>query len=445
MRHIVMISQIPLWSMGKAVGGPAFHQTVTGLAKRFRITLVQPRLGYVDPEDLPRNVTLRTFDHHLHGLWRSIPKIGWVTDTIGWYTFQWSAWPVVRDVLENEGADLIYGYEIYGTPVARRAADRARLPMVSRFQGTLMTERQKMPLARIRFHKHVAGLSVPADLVIMTNDGTLGRDYLLELGHPAEKIRFWMNGVDRSIMDSPAGDVREELGIPAGAPVLLTVSRLSFWKRVDRAVRLVGELKRRNDPSYLVIVGTGHEERALRELCEREDVRDRVILAGAVARDDLASYYATADLLLSLYDFSNLSNPVIEAMLLGTPLLAYDIGGTADLVHDGVNGVLTATPDDTPALADTVQSLLTDEARLRQLGSSARRWAQENLMSWDERIAMEADALDSLIGQHDGHKGQRSDRTPRPASAVDHPSHGETHDETGQGALGSRDRDVPRP
>lgn len=400
MRHIVMISQIPLWSMGKAVGGPAFHQTVTGLSRRFRITLVQPHLGYVDPADLPQNVTLRTFEHRLHGLWRSIPKLGWITDTVGWYTFQSSARPVVRSVLEEQGADLLYGYEIYGTPVARRAADAAGLPMVSRFQGTLMTERQKMPLSRLRFHKHVAGLSVPADLIIMTNDGTLGRDYLLKLQHPADKIRFWMNGADRSILDSPTRDVSSELGIPADVPLLLTVSRLSFWKRVDRSVRLVGELKRRNDPSHLVIVGTGHEEAALRELAACEGVADRVVFAGGVTRDDLASYYTTADLLLSLYDFSNLGNPTIEAMLLGTPLLAYDTGGTTDLVHHGVNGMLTQAPDDVSALADEVQSLLADRAELHRLGSSARRWAAENLMSWDERIAMEADALDRLIDEH---------------------------------------------
>jgi len=118
-----------------------------------------------------------------------------------------------------------------------------------------------------------------------------------------------------------------------------------------------------------------------------------------------ASYYTTADLLLSLYDFSNLGNPTIEAMLLGTPLLAYDTGGTTDLVHHGVNGVLTRAPDDVSALADVVQSLLADRAELQRLGSSARRWAAENLMSWDERIAMEADALDRLIDEHSTQTG----------------------------------------
>ncbi len=399
MRHIVMISQIPLWSMGKAVGGPAFQQTVNRLSERFRISLVQPSLDYVGDADLPPNVTLHPFEHKLHGMWRSIPKLGWATDTAGWYTFQSSALPVVRELIREQGADLVYGYEIYGTPVARKAADEFGLPMVARFQGTLMSERKNMRLSRVRFHKHVAGLKVPADLIVMTNDGTLGKDYLLEIGQPEDRIRFWMNGVDRSILETPVRDVRAELGIPADAPMLLTVSRLSFWKRVDRSIKLLAELKRRGSEARLVVVGTGHEEAKLRELTLAEGVADRVIFAGGVARDELASYYSTADLLLSLYDFSNLGNPVIEAMLLGRPLIAYDAGGTRDLVIDGVNGLLVSRPDDAEGMATVVEALLADPEARDALGESAAQWAANNLWTWEERIATEAAELDRLMDE----------------------------------------------
>lgn len=396
MRHIVMISQIPLWSMGKAVGGPAFQNTVRALGKRYRVSLVQPSLEYVDPADLPEGVTLYPFEHKLHGLWRSIPKIGWATDTAAWYTFQSSAWPVVKRLCE-EGADLVYGYDIYGTPVARKAADRFGIPMVSRFQGTLMTERQHMKLARVRFHKHIEGLAVPADLAIMTNDGTGGRDYLLSLGHPEDKIRFWMNGVDRAILSIPRRDIRAEIDVPANAPLLLTVSRLAFWKRVDRSLKVLAELEARGTLAYLVVVGTGHEESRLRELAVALGVAERVRFVGGVARDDLPSYYSSADVVMSLYDFSNLANPVIEAMLLGRPLVVYDVGGTSDLVKDGVNGVLVTEPDDTGKLTDTVAGLLGDAEKSAALGASAAAWADTNIWTWDERMAAETAELDRLM------------------------------------------------
>ena len=397
MRHIVMVSQIPLWSMSKAVGGPAFAQTIAHLAENHRISLVQPSTGYVESTDLPANVTLYPFEHRLHGALRGIPKLGWIADTAGFLTFQSSAWPTVKRLCQAGDVDLLYGYEIYGTPVARRAANAFGLPMVARFQGTLMSERKHMRLASLRFWKHIRGLSVPADLIIMTNDGTQGRDYLLSIGQPAEKIRFWMNGVDRDILSAPRLDVRPRLGVPQGAPLLLTVSRLSFWKRVDRSIRLLAELAARGTVAHLVVVGIGSEESRLRELAAALGVIDRITFAGGVSRDELASFYASADLLLSLYDYSNLGNPSIEAMLLGTPLLAYDVGGTRDLVIDEVNGVLVSDPDDAAELANTAAALLADDGRRRALGSSAAAWAEKNLWDWDQRMAAELGELDGLM------------------------------------------------
>ncbi|MDO8914764.1 MAG: glycosyltransferase family 4 protein [Coriobacteriia bacterium] len=406
-RHIVMISQIPLWSMGRSVGGPAFEQTVLGLSRHFRISLVQPRVEHVDTSDLPDNVTLHPFEHRFHGLWRQVRKLGWITDTLGWYSFASSAWPIVRELCDGGDVDLVYGYEIYGAPVARRAATAFALPMVSRFQGTLMSERRHMPFSRIRFHKHVAGLSTPADLVIMTNDGTLGRDYLLSLGHPAERIRFWMNGVDPSIACVPFNDARPALGVPADAPMLLTVSRLSGWKRVDRAIRAVGELSRRGVDTYLAIAGVGPDEGRLRALADERGVAERTRFAGAVPRHELASLYRSADLLLSLYDYSNLGNPVIEAMMLGLPVLALDVGGTGDLVKDGVNGVLVPDADDAALLADRIGALLVNRPALRESGARAAAWARENLWSWDERVQAEADALGALIEAHSASQARR--------------------------------------
>lgn len=398
MRHIVMISQIPLWSMGQSIGGPAFEQTIRHLARHFRLSLVQPEVDYVSHADLPENVTLHAFPHRAHGLWRHVPKLGWLTDTLAWYGFRRSAWPIVRDLCSRGDVDLLYGYEIYGAPVASKAAKAFGLPSVSRYQGTLMTERTRMHYSRLRFHKHVAGLSVPADLVIMTNDGTGGFDYLVSVGHPRERIRFWMNGVDRAVLEIPTRDVRPEIGAPAGSHLLLTVSRLSFWKRVDRSIRLVAALRDRDVDAHLAVVGSGHEEGRLRELATALSVADRVHFAGGVARADLPSYYASADVLLSLYDFSNLANPVLEAMLLGTPIVAYDVGGTRDLVVDGVNGILIDGPDDVDALVRAVRPLLDDSERRNLLSRSAREWASQNLMDWDARMRLEIVELDSLIG-----------------------------------------------
>jgi glycosyltransferase involved in cell wall biosynthesis len=389
--------------MGKNVGGPAFQQTLAHLGRQFDVSLVTPEIGYVEPSAIPSGVTLRTFKHRVHGLWRSVPKIGWVTDTLAWYTFRSSAWPIVRAICADRPADLFYGYEIYGVPVAARAGQAFSVPVVARYQGTLMSSRRHQRLAEVRFRKHLAALRTPADLLIMTDDGTLGDEVLVALGHPADKIRFWMNGVDRSIAQSPVSgsSVRTELGIGTDEPVLLTVSRLSHWKRVERAIDLVAEMNRRGRAVRLMIVGTGPEESRLRELAVASGFAGRISFLGGVERDRLAGVYRAADLLLSLYDYSNLANPVIEAMSLGTPVVALDVGGTDHLVIDGTNGVLvTDTAPD--RLSDLVGRLLDDATGRAKLGADAARWSAENLWDWDGRMAIEVAELSRLIGERAG-------------------------------------------
>jgi glycosyltransferase involved in cell wall biosynthesis len=397
-RHIVLISQIPLWSMARAVGGPAFHRTLHALAKRYRVTLVTPRLDYIDESDMPENVELVEFDHRLHGLWRNVRKVGWITDTLAWYTFQWSAWPAVKRVCERGDVDLVYGYEIYGTPVAAKAAAAYGIPCVARYQGTLMSVRQNVSMSGLRFWKHIRALRSPADLVIMTNDGTEGERYLIDDGVPADRIRFWMNGADFSIAELPTRDVRPDVSIPDGAPLLLTVSRLSHWKRVDRALRVLAEVRDRDIDAHMIVVGTGPEEEALTRLARDLDLKEFTHFVGGVNRKELPSYYTSADVMLSLYDYSNLANPVIEAMVLGRPLIALDTGGTGDLVADGINGRLVPVAEE-GWVAQIAAELLEDTASAQRLGDSAAAWARENLLSWDERLDMEIDALEGLMDE----------------------------------------------
>ncbi len=95
----------------------------------------------------------------------------------------------------------------------------------------------------------------------------------------------------------------------------------------------------------------GEQEANLRAQAERLGIADRVHFVGAVPRDELAGYYRSATALLALGIYSNLGNPLIEAMLLGTPIITLAEGHTDHLVHDGVNGFFVYDPDPA-AIAD---------------------------------------------------------------------------------------------
>lgn len=397
--RIVLISQIPLWSMGNSVGGPAIHNTLRVLGQHFQVELATPRVGYVSGADLPEGVTLHEFEHHLHGLWRDVRKVGWVTDSLAWYTFQWGAWPIVRKLCERGDVDLVYGYEIYGVPVARRAADEFKIPMVARYQGTTMCFRQYERLAGLRYFKHWKALKTPADLYIMTDDGSGGDDILAALGHPPEKLFFPMNGKDLSILSEKPSNVVDALAIPEGSPLFITVCRLTTLKRVDRAIDAVAHLNRRGIDAHLAIIGVGHQEGPLRAQAAALGISDKVRFVGSVRRQELAAYYRAASGLLALGIYSNLGNPLFEAMVMGTPVFALDEGHTDHLVHHNVNGVLLKDPDP-EAIAADLEDWLRRPKDLRALGERGREWITDNLWTWDERVEAEAERLNEVIARY---------------------------------------------
>jgi hypothetical protein len=100
--------------------------------------------------------------------------------------------------------DIIYGYEIWGVPIAfvvSRLFKVSRLfnkKFITKFQGTVAYFELEKGKAWSRIPHHLLSLKMPADLIIMDNDGTRGLEALILLGVKPEKIRFWMDGLDNA-------------------------------------------------------------------------------------------------------------------------------------------------------------------------------------------------------------------------------------------------------
>ena len=95
---------------------------------------------------------------------------------------------------------------------------------------------------------------------------------------------------------------------------------------------------------------------------------------GFVPHVQVPAVLRNVDMLVLPSRYENLSSALIEAMAAGLPVVATRVGGTADLVHDGVNGLLVA-PRDPAALAAAISRVLADPAAAAGLSAAARRTA----------------------------------------------------------------------
>jgi glycosyltransferase involved in cell wall biosynthesis len=105
---------------------------------------------------------------------------------------------------------------------------------------------------------------------------------------------------------------------------------------------------------------------------------------------------AATGVFVSTSTLTNRALPTCEAMICGVPVVAYDSGDTATVVHAGETGALV-TDGDVAALADAVELLLATDSVRERMALGARRVAREMFVSWEERIAMEERILQALL------------------------------------------------
>lgn len=197
-KAILIISALDFWLMGEGKGGPAFSPSLKGYADRgWEIFFITSNRVRGSVAKLPQNIYIFCFDAPWLKRLMQIPKFGFFAKIIWWFYFQITALIKAQWLNAKHKVDLVYGYEIYGVPVAKVLSKLWRVPMVLRFQGTSFgVGWVNRRFRKIRAWEHLVGLRIPADLVIMTNDGTQGDRVLKQLGVDMGRVRFWMNGVD---------------------------------------------------------------------------------------------------------------------------------------------------------------------------------------------------------------------------------------------------------
>lgn len=187
--------------------------------------------------------------------------------------------------------------------------------------------------------------------------------------------RVVFNGIDTAHFrpGPPDAGLRQRLGIPAGAPLLLFAGRLQPWKGLETAVRALGALPE----ARLLVAGDGEDRPRLLRLAAELGVADCVHMLGAVERAALPQLYRSVDLLLApSYASETFGIAPVEAQACGLPVLAARFGGLPEVVDVGRTGLLFA-PRDHAALATAAAELLADPARRAAMGAAGPAWAAQ--------------------------------------------------------------------
>jgi glycosyltransferase involved in cell wall biosynthesis len=197
-------------------------------------------------------------------------------------------------------------------------------------------------------------------------------------GYPGPAPILVENGVDPDLIDERARDIRAELELPADARLVVHVGNIRPHKGHDTLIAAAEILARKRDDVMVVSIGGEKHPGDLDRLNEKVrslGVGDAIRFLGR--RTDAAELIAAADVFVNPSDVEGLPVAILEAMVLGKPVVATAVGGVPSVVRDGVSGRLV-DPSDAHALAAAVLEVLESADRGKSLGDAARRMVIEH-------------------------------------------------------------------
>ncbi len=247
--------------------------------------------------------------------------------------------------------------------VADEAYERARrwglfdgdLDAFQRFRGGLRV--RLLRKARDRALRRVSHLVCPSGYL-----AALAVDW----GVPRERVTVLPNAAPPLPSLPDRDEARAGLGVDG--PMLAFAGRVTRQKSLGVALDALARV----DDVSLFIAGDGPDLAEVRRRVLELGLDGRVRFLGSLGRNDVLTLFRAADASLLTSSWENFPHTVVEALAVGTPVIATRVGGVPELVRDEENGLLVAAGD-TEAVADAISRLVRDAGLRDRLASEATR------------------------------------------------------------------------
>jgi glycosyltransferase involved in cell wall biosynthesis len=352
------------------VGGPASHAPALAahlVERGHRVEVVTTAAGQPAPRPWP-----------VHWISRSLPagvRHAAVAGAVG---------------RAARGADAVYATSMIrraaaGSLAARRplvvklVADEAfeRARRAGRFDGTLDAFQREPGDLRVRWLRRTRTAALRRARHVFCPSAYL-REIALAWGLEPARVSVLPNPAPEVPELPPPAELRRELGLDS--PLVGFAGRLTAQKSLELALRAVAAV-----PGVtLAVLGDGPERQVLERRAGELGLDGRVRFLGRGDRDDVLRLFRACDAALLSSSWENFPHTVVEALAVGTPVLATAVGGVPEIVRDGENGLLVP-PGDADALA-TALSRLVGEPRLREsLAAAAAPLAEKRLLARIEK------------------------------------------------------------
>ncbi len=215
------------------------------------------------------------------------------------------------------------------------------------------------------------------------------REVALGWGLDPERVSVLPNPAPAVPELPPRDELRAALGVDGH--VLAFAGRLTAQKGLDVALEALAD----SSGVTLLVLGEGPERARLEGRAAELGLDGRIRFLGAGDRGRVLEVFHAADASLLASTWENFPHTVVEALAVGTPVIATSVGGIPEVVHDGENGLLVR-PGSESALAQAIARFFADDALRARLAAAAapsvEHLAEERLLARIEDVLVDASA-----------------------------------------------------
>lgn len=389
MKKILFLTE-EIWSLSKNSGVSSLHRLILKINNKMRVSIFKP-------DDYPIDcyfcknfqlLKLTSKNRYMNYFFNILISIKLNFDYF------------VAGIQLNEKPDIIYVSSNLPSLSGFLLSRYYKVPYIQRQYGTFLYAKLDNFIEKLKYHREVLSFLLPAEKFIITDDGTYGYDVAKYFKISDDKILFIKNGIDKISEDNKdtyRNLIIRKYNLPSNSFIVISVSRLVSWKRVDRIINAFNTIK--DTDVFLIVIGDGEE----RKFYESIKKNNNILFLGAIKNSEVQKFMLGCDCFVSMYDISNLGNPLLEAMAAGKPIITLNNGNTKS-VFNGKNMILLPYENENKivkSIKENVLLLKNNKVFSEKLSQESKKYADENLMSWNERIDFEINQILLLCGESD--------------------------------------------
>jgi sugar transferase (PEP-CTERM/EpsH1 system associated) len=277
-------------------------------------------------------------------------------------------------ICRQYGVDVIHcqGWGTYLEGLLCAGLFLGRIKFVFAFHGKTIADLGVLPRRRIWAQRSGAVLGN----AIITPSEEMRLDYAQTMGIDPKRIHVIHNGVDIDCFcpGTKASAVRKEFNIGEQETVMGCVARFDPVKNFPGLINAFAAAKGKGVEARLLLVGDGPQMEELRALVNELGLKRDVLFAGR--RTDVPQCLQAMDIYIQPSFYEGFSMTILEAMSSGLPVIAFDVGGTHEMLVHGVNGLLLQRNGDN-VLEEAMIDLAEHLEKRREMGQHARAVIEE--------------------------------------------------------------------